>query len=118
MTFYFNSVCFRHKILIGVSNHALRRNKNAIELEILNQFIHPNYDGVTSYYDVAILETASLVFSTAIRPVCLPEIPSEDIHKYDNDYVELIGWGQKYLHGPVSNQLKKVALKIHTLRFV
>ena len=84
----------------------------------MNQFIHPNYDGVASYYDVAILETASVTFSTAISPVCLPENPSNDIHKYDNDHVQLTGWGQKDLHTTVSKQLKRVALKIHTLRYI
>jgi hypothetical protein len=80
--------------------------------------MHPNYDGVASYYDVAILETAHVNFTRAISPVCLPEKSSDDIHKYDNDHVQLTGWGQKDLHSPVSKQLKRVALKIHPSRFV
>ena len=109
----------RFTIRIGDSNHASQvDDRNAIDLEVLNKFIHPNYNGVASYYDVAILETATVTFSTAISPVCLPEISSEDIHKYDNYHVQLTGWGQKDLHTAVSKQLKRVALKIHTSRSV
>jgi hypothetical protein len=43
-----------------------------IILDILNTFIHPDYNGDTVYYDVAVLETKPLNFSGAIQPVCLP----------------------------------------------
>ncbi len=109
----------RFKIRIGDSNHASSvDNGNAIDLDVINHSIHPSYDGVASYYDVAILVTAPVPFSKAISPVCLPEIASDDIHKYDNYYVELTGWGQKDLHTAVSNKLKRVALRINTSRFV
>jgi hypothetical protein len=91
---------------------------NVIVLDVINLSIHPRYDAVASYYDVAILVTAPVPFSKAISPVCLPEIASNDIHKYDNDYVELTGWGQKDLHSAVSRKLKRVALRINTSRFV
>jgi len=103
----------------GDSNHASRNDdRNAINLDVLNHSVHPNYDGVSSYYDVAILETAHVNFSRAISPVCLPEKSSDDIHKYDNYQVQLIGWGQKDLQTAVSNQLQRVALKIYTSRSV
>ena len=41
-------------------------------LDILNTFIHADYDRETVYYDVAVLETKPLNFSRAIQPVCLP----------------------------------------------
>ncbi len=117
VSYWFYSIYSRYKIRIGGSNHALPKTNNTIELDILNQFIHPNYDGKASYYDVAILETSSVTLSAAISPVCLPEKANED-NKYDNYYVELTGWGQNNLHSNVSNQLRRVALKIHPLRFV
>ncbi len=80
--------------------------------------MHPNYDGVASYYDVAILKTAHVNFSRAISPVCLPNKTSVVMDKYENYHVQLIGWGQKDLHTPVSDQLKRVALKIHPSRSV
>ncbi len=108
---------FRHLIRIGDTNLTSENdNKYAIDLAILDSFVHPNYDTVRSYYDVAIFETASVEFSERIRPICLPGIPSNDIHKYDNDHVELTGWGKKNLHSDVSEKLKRVSLKIFSLR--
>ncbi len=88
----------------------------AIDLDILNQTLHPNYTGDASYYDVAILETPALNFSRSISPICLPETSNENILKYENYYADLIGWGQEDLHGVTSNNLKRVTLKIYPLR--
>ncbi len=85
-------------------------------MDILNQTTHPDYDGVTSYFDVALLETSPVTLSKSIIPICLPALPSNDIHKYDNYFVELTGWGQKDLHGIVSQSLRRVSLRIHPLR--
>ena len=40
----------------------------------------------------------------------------EDVHKYDNYFVELIGWGRKDLLGKISSQLKRVSVKIYPTR--
>ncbi len=107
----------RFKIQMGDTNHVSEHDdKNAFHLDINKQTIHPKYNKVTSYYDIAILETSPITFSKFISPVCLPEAPSDDIHKYDNDFVELIGWGQKDLLSKTSHKLKRVSLKIHPLR--
>ncbi len=108
---------FRHLIRIGDTNLTSENdNKYAIDLAILGSFVHPNYDRVRSYYDVAIFETELIEFSQLIGPICLPGIASNDIHKYDNDQVELTGWGKKNLHSDVSEKLKRVSLKIFPLR--
>ncbi len=91
-------------------------NKNAMDLEIKKQIIHPKYDQISSYYDVAILETSPVTFSKFISPICLPEMPSDDIKKYENYYVDLTGWGQANLYSKTSDKLKRVSLKIHPLR--
>jgi hypothetical protein len=107
----------RFKIRIGDTNHVSENdNKNAMDLEIKKQKIHPKYDEISSYYDVAILETSPVTISKFISPICLPEMPSDDIHKYDNDFVELTGWGQADLLSKTSDKLKRVSLKIHPLR--
>ncbi len=108
---------FRFKIRIGDSNHALDSgDKNAVDLEILKSIVHPDYNTQAVYYDVAILLTENVTFSKFIRPICLPDSPSEDIHKYDHRHVELTGWGKKDLSGPVSERLKRVSIKIFPQR--
>lgn len=109
---------FRYKIRIGDTNHASKLgDRNAIFLDILTQTIHPKYNGMASYYDVAVLETSPVTFTKLISPICLPQLPSDNIYEYDNDFVDLIGWSQENLNGETSNKLKRVSLKIHTLRY-
>ncbi len=86
----------------------------AKNLDIIKKFIHPEFDGVASYFDVAILETEEITFSSKVKPVCLPNMPSKNIHKYDNDQAELIGWGSSTTTGNTSNRLKRVSLKVYT----
>ena len=50
------------------------------------------------------------------RPVCLPLVPSKEVRKYDNNFVELTGWGKKDFHGRVSTKLKRVSVKIFPQR--
>jgi len=107
----------RYKLRIGESDHASEEdNRYAIDLEIINSIRHPEYDDETAYFDVAILETEKVNFSRAIRPICLPDSPSDDANKYQNDQVELIGWGQYHLHSEISDKLKRVSLKIFPMR--
>jgi len=106
------------KIRIGDTNHASARDdKNAIDLDIYNLTIHPKYNTLTSYYDIAILETSPVTFSKFINPICLPQLPSGDMNKYDNYFVDLVGWGQENLYGKISDNLKRVSLKIYPLRY-
>jgi len=87
-------------------------DRNAKNLEILQMYVHPDYDGKSAYFDIAILETKPIEFSKAILPICLPETSSEDIHKYDDRSVELIGWGSTESRGSSSNTLKRVSITI------
>jgi len=82
----------------------------------LKSFVHPDYDDNIAYYDVGILVTEVVTFSRRISPVCLPEKPNEDPDKYENDQVELIGWGQDNLHSETSKHLRRVSLKIFPTR--
>ena len=108
---------FSIKIRIGDTNHNLEVNpRHALVLDIIRSQIHPKFNHITSYFDVAVLTTDKITFSKFISPVCLPNSASDDIHKYDNNYVELTGWHQNNLHGEVSDKLKRVSLKVYPLR--
>ncbi len=85
-------------------------------LDVKSSQIHPMYRNGTSYFDVAVLTTDKIPISEFISPVCLPDSASDDIHKYDNDHVELTGWGQNTLNGKISVKLKRVSLKVYPLR--
>ena len=101
--------------MIRISDFNLQSNsddRNAENLEVLRTLVHSDYDGKSAYFDVAILETKPLEFSRAILPICLPESPSDDIHKYDDRSVELIGWGSTESRGSASHSLKRVSISI------
>jgi len=85
-------------------------------LEILNSTVHPDFDTVSAYYDVALLLTKKVTFSRFIRPICLPDFSSDDIHKYDDKHVELIGWGKNRTYGKISEKLQRVSLRIYSIR--
>ena len=106
-----------NQIRIGDSNHNLEVNPRfAMVLDVIRSQIHPMYRNGTSYFDVAVMTTNKIPVSEFISPVCLPDFASDDIHKYDNDHVELTGWGQNTLYGKISDKLKRVSLKVYPLR--
>ncbi len=103
----------RWKIRIGDFNLELGSDDgNAEDLDIIEKFVHHKYDGVKSYFDIAIFKTKEITFTKAVSPVCLPQEINRDIHKYDNHLAELIGWGSSTTTGSVSNRLKRVSLKV------
>jgi len=71
---------------------------------------------VTAYFDVALLQTQHLTLSKSISPICLPDWPSDDVHKYDNYHVELTGWGKTRSSGNVSDKLRRVSIRIYPSR--
>ena len=104
---------FRWKVRIGDFDlKSTRDNGNAKDLDIIKIFVHPKFDGEASYFDVAILETEEITFSRAVRPVCLPNKINNNIHKYDDDQAELIGWGSSQVTGNTANELKRVSVKV------
>lgn len=112
---YFN---YRFKVRIGDVNHASNKDdRTAIDLNILGYRVHPDFDGLTSYYDVALVQTDILMFSKSISPICLPNWSSDDVNKYDNYHVELTGWGKTRLSGRVSDKLRRVSLRIYPSRW-
>jgi hypothetical protein len=64
--------CFdRWKVRVGDQSHATTTSRTLL-LDIVRVSLHPNYNGRTSYFDVAIVETQSIIFSKLISPICLP----------------------------------------------
>ncbi len=65
---------------IGDQIHAFRtgnkinplKTADAKLLDIVEVSVHPNYDGITAYFDIAVVETNIVTFSNYIHPVCLP----------------------------------------------
>ena len=107
---FFHLCFFRWKIRIGVSK--LDDDNSAFPLNVKKQTIHPNYDGQTHHFDLSILETEVIEFNRAISPVCLPVHKLKNRNEYDEKTVQLIGWGSKFLHGSLSNLLKRVSITI------
>ena len=81
-------------------------------MSIIDVTIHPKYNRVSSYYDVAVLKTTKITFSRAKIPVCLPESASYDVNKYDDKFAELIGWGSSHIDGNANDILKRVNIKV------
>ena len=105
-----------YQIRIGDSIHTLEvNNRSTLVLDVISSQIHKNYTNGIAYFDVAVLTTRKIPFSEFISPVCLPESASDVIDKYDNDYVDLTGWGQNNLNEKVSDRLKRVSLKVYPL---
>jgi hypothetical protein len=56
---------------MGDQIHSLNTS-NTLILDIQKVTLHPNYNGKTAYFDIAVVETAIVTFSKFISPVCLP----------------------------------------------
>jgi hypothetical protein len=61
------------KARLGDRNHNSTKDDAYLQiLDILEAIVHPDYNHVTAYFDVAILVTEKVTFSEGIKPVCLP----------------------------------------------
>ena len=81
--------------------------------------IHPKYQFPFSYFDVAVWEASEpLVMTNYIHPICLPNAPSDDVDKYENDHVTLTGWGKQALNElKIDGLLKQSPIKIYSQRY-
>merc|ERR1712062_679105 len=60
------------------------------ERNINRTFIHPSFDGNSSYYDVALIEVDDeLEFDDIIQPICLPQYGEKDVDSRENTVVLL-----------------------------
>jgi hypothetical protein len=81
-------------------------------MPIIDATIHPKYNGVSSYYDIAVLKTKKITFTREKIPVCLPKSSSFDVNKYDDKFAELIGWGSSHINSNANDMLKRVNIKV------
>lgn len=81
--------------------------------------IHPKYDFISSYYDVAVLElNQPVTFTKFVKPICLPERPDENLEKYKDDFVTLTGWSKNSrLDKEEETTLGDVHLKVFSQRY-
>ena len=64
------------------------------EQKVKRSFIHPNYDGIQAYFDIALIQMDfGVEYNAGIYPICLPEKSSVDIDSRRNDLGTLTGWG-------------------------
>jgi len=72
--------------------------------------IHPEYDTVNSFSDIALLQTSAPInFTEAIRPVC---IPSPDDELKVGETCLAVGWGRLISGGPQPDVLHQVRIPI------
>jgi len=111
-----NIIC-SFKIRIGDSNHTKDVNSTStLVLDIIRSKIHMNYTKGTAYFDVAVLTTTNITFTKLIKPICLPDSASDDIHEYDYHHVDLTGWGKNFTTGIISKILRRVSINVFPLR--
>jgi hypothetical protein len=53
-------------------HNSTQDDTNLLIVDILEAFVHPEYDQGKAYFDVAIFVIESVTFSRGISPVCLP----------------------------------------------
>jgi hypothetical protein len=97
------------KIHVGDFSFSLPNSQlHGIDVNINNINIHPLYNN-NAYFDIAIITTDYIKFTNNIQPICLPEYKSTDVHKYDRDHVDLLGWGASSVSGKTSKVLKRIS---------
>ena len=79
----------------NLANLTLKQSPNSnlrgFDLSINKTFVHPNYNGKSAYFDIAVIQTDYVPFSKNIQPICLPESPGLDPDAYDGRAAELLG---------------------------
>jgi hypothetical protein len=94
------------KIHVGDFDFSIPKfRQNGIDVDIKYVNVHPLYNK-NAYFDIAIITTNQIKFTIHIKPICLPKYSSTEIHKYDRNHVDLLGWG---VFGKASKVLKSVS---------
>lgn len=73
--------------------------------EIEEALVHPSYEYPKHYYDVALIKLhEKLDYSSHIQPVCLPEVPLDNLDKREGESVTLSGFGRTNCDADQSKQ--------------
>lgn len=91
-------------IIAGMHQQSSTTESNTRQVRsVSNIYIHPNYDTVNYFNDIALIRVnISFAYTTYVQPACLPVTdPTAD------DEVIIAGWGTNRLDGEVSDILKQ-----------
>jgi secreted trypsin-like serine protease len=106
------------KIHVGDFNLSLLKPQQlGIDVNTKEVNIHPLYNYKNAYFDIAIITTDHINFTVNIQPICLPEYSSTDVHKYDRDQVDLLGWGASSYNGIVTDTLRRVSQTVFPKKY-
>ncbi|CAG9864067.1 unnamed protein product [Phyllotreta striolata] len=77
----------------------------------LNIYVHPKFDARKQINDLAIIKTErKIAFSLKVNPICLPfRFTTFD---FTDQNATLLGWGQLFFSGPMSDTLQKVNVDV------
>ena len=107
-------------VQLGAYNLKDEGDEEWIEKRIKETKIHPKFElnSKAAYFDVAILVLDSpVVFCDSIRPVCLPNAPSDDADHLIGAAVSVSGWGKTDELSPsVSETLKTAHITVYKQR--
>ena len=108
--------CFDHTdpdsltIVMGTTDLSNQQEYHRQERYIDKYYIHPGYDFLYHYYDVAVvvmdIEVPLDEKNPAIIPICLPKKPSTNVDNHAGQSVTLTGYG--------SDSLKFTSLTVHS----
>lgn len=74
-------------------------------------YVHPKFNAEKQLNDIAIVKTEKkILFSLKVNPVCLPF--RFTTYNFSGQNVTLLGWGQLFFSGPMSETLQKVDVDV------
>ncbi len=93
-----------------------RYNQSGNTFSIEKYFFHSKYNG-NAYFDIAVIQIASVNFSENLRPVCLPNPTNFETNRYDERSATLISWGTYYPAYRRATTIKKTIWTIYGNRY-
>ena len=115
-------IIFRHLVVqLGAYNLKHKNSEGWTEGEIININVHPDFNKHfgAAYNDVAILKLKKGVeFTNNIRPICLPEAPSDEPDHLAAKSVSVSGWDKTDNLDPrPSDTLKTAHIQVYEQRY-
>ena len=91
----------KRKVLLGQSvldSETFEITRQLLNINKVEQ--HPEYDNETAYFDIGLIYTLEEIeFNEAVKPICLPTTPSQNLEDLHGNLAVLAGWGQESENG-------------------
>ena len=91
----------KRKVLLGQSvldSETFEITRQLLNISKVEQ--HPEYDNKTAYFDIGLIYTLEEIeFNEAVKPICLPTTPSQNLDDLHGNLAVLAGWGQESVNG-------------------